>query len=362
MPASVRPKRRSRFRIQITALAFLMTFLLVELAGFNTGENLLYLLAAVTLALLLLGVALSFANLRGLQVVRHAPDSVHRDDPFHITITITNRKRFLPSFSFVLAFQREEWRPAAHVSTIPARSSVTLRVGRAMRRRGLHPLPPVVLKSGFPMGFFRRELIVDDGQEILVFPRIYRIQRSVLDRLDDSGNRPRPTLTPGDEFFALREYVPGDDIRHICWRVSARLGELIVRELEPGSVRSVAILLDTRGVPHSLEHEEQSERAIDLAASLSVAFLDRQYSVALITPEDSVPLGQGESHVLRVLRLLARVRPAEYAETGDDWARLSGDLSAAAKVYIATDPSQWGGHSLDGSVRVLDPQELLHAS
>ena len=360
MSATARPGHQARFRLQVTALAFVLTFLLVELAAFNTGENLLYLLAGVTLGLLVVAVVVSAMNMRGIEIDRVAPESTHRDDPFIMTVTVRNRKKFLPSFSLVLAFKNEEWRPAAHVAVIPPNASVTLRIERRMRRRGVHPLPPVILMSGFPMGFYRREVVADDARTILVLPRVYRIQRAVLDRLDDSGNRPRPTLTPGDEFFALREYVPGDDIRYISWRVSARLGELIVRELEPGSVRSVVIALDTRGVPHTLEHEEKSERAIDLAASLVVAFLDRQYTLALSTPDHALPLGQGESHVLRALEVLARVRPTEYSDVPDDWFRPAGDLGAAAKVCVATDPAQWGGHGLDGSVRVLDPEEMLH--
>jgi uncharacterized protein (DUF58 family) len=212
------------------------------------------------------------------------------------------------------------------------------------------------------MGFYRRELTFRDDRSIVVFPRVYRIPRSVLEKLDDSGNRPRPTLLPGDEFYALREYIPGDDIRYICWRVSARLGELIVRELEPGSARAVVLVLDTRGKPDTLELEEKFERAIDLAASLALAFVERQYSVALVTPQHALPLGQGESHMLRVLDVLARVQPAAYGDYGDDWFRAHGDLGAAAKIGIATDPALWGGRGLDGSVRIADPEEVLNAS
>jgi len=322
----------------------------------------MYLLAALALAFPIVGFVLAFFGTRGIVVSRDAPESVHRDDPFAMTIRITNRKRFIPVLSLVVAMRHEEWRPVAYVDVIPPRSMVTLRVQRTMSKRGNHPLPAVVVTSGFPMGFFRREVILEDDRSVMVFPRVYRMERSVIDRLDDTGNRPRPTLTPGDEFYGLREYIPGDDLRYICWRVSARVGELIVRELEPGSARSVVIVLDTRGVPHSMEHEEKSEWAIDLAASLAVAFLDRQYTLALSTPHHALPPGQGESHILRALELLARVRPVEYGVVGDDWFKPSGDLSAAARVCVSMDPAQWGGHGLGGSVRVLDPEELLHAT
>jgi uncharacterized protein (DUF58 family) len=341
---------------------FFVIFLLVELAAFNTGENLLYLLASVTLGLLAVTILISRATIRAIDLVRDSPDSTHRDEPFWLTVIISNRKRFLPAFSLNVAFEKEEWRPAAHVSSIPPNAAVTLRIERTMRRRGVHAIPPMVVRSGYPMGFYTRELVFPDDRSIVVFPRVYRIPRNVLDRLDDSGHRPRPTLNPGDEFYALREYIPGDDIRYICWRVSARLGELIVRELEPGSARAVVIVLDTRGKPDTLELEEKFEKSIDLAASLALAFIERQYSVALITPQQALPLGQGESHMLRMLELLARVQSAPYGDYGDDWFRANGDLGSAAKILVATDPTQWGGRSPDGSLRVTDPEEVLHAS
>lgn len=362
MPGRRHKPSRSRLRIRFAALVFFLIFLLVELAAFNTGENLLYLLAGLALGLLAVALVVSGVNVSGLEVIRVAPDSTHRDEPFAAVVTISNRKRFLATFSINVASEKEEWRPAAHVSSVPPKAAVTLRLERTMRRRGVHPLPALVLMCAYPMGFYRRDLTIRDDRSIVVFPRVYRIPRSVLEKLDDSGNRPRPTLIRGDEFYALREYIPGDDIRYICWRVSARLGELIVRELEPGSARSVVLVLDTRGKPDTLELEEKFERAIDLAASLALAFVERQYSVALVTPQHALPLGQGESHMLRVLDLLARVEPAAYGDYGDDWFRAQGDLGAAAKIGIATDPALWGGRGLDGSVRIADPEEVLHAT
>ena len=44
------------------------------------------------------------------------------------------------------------------------------------------------------------------------------------------------------------------------------------------------------------------------------------------------------------------------------WYRASGDLAGATKICVATDAAQWGGSALSGSVRILDPEEVLHAS
>jgi uncharacterized protein (DUF58 family) len=358
--AKRRATDRPRVRYRLNTWVFLFIFLMVELAAFNTSENLLYLLAAFALGFPPLALVISRLCFGKIEIKQSAPEAVHCGERFAVSVVITNKKRVLPAVSLQLAFIGEAI--GDYLPILPARTSATLHLTRVMPRRGVHTLPPVEIVSWFPMGFVSRSRQLGDGSEIVVYPRVHRIEREALDQLDDTGTRPRPTLTAGDEFYSLREYVPGDDIRLISWRVSARLGELIVRELEPGSARSIAIVLDTRGVIDSPAADEGFELAVELAASIAVAFLDRQYSVALVTPQGVTPLGQGEGQIVRILDLLARAAAVSYAGMGDDWYRASGDMAGATKLCVATDRAQWGGKGLGGSVRVLDPQEVLSAS
>lgn len=355
-------KTRGRLRYHFSALVMAIVFVLVQAAAFNTGENLLYLLAGLSVSFLGVSLVVVRSTMRGLRVMREAPDAVHRDEPFTVTVHIENRKRFLPTFSVGVALGRDRSAPGAYVLMIPARTTAEVRIPYRMDRRGVHALPETVLTSGFPMGLFRRRITCVDELDVVVYPRAQRVSKTVLDKLDDSGSQPRVTDQSGDEYYALREYVPGDDLRYICWRISARVGQLIVRELEPSSARSIVLIVDTRGVPDTEDLEERFEDAVELAASLALSFLETQYAVALITPNRSTTMGQGAAHLLKILDALARVEPVRYGAYGDDWFRVSGDLGGSAKVYVATDPAQWGGDGLGGSVRILDPQEVLHAS
>ncbi len=355
-------KKGMRFRFRIPALAFVLIFLLLELAAFNTGENLLYLLAAFAIGFPVFAAMVALLTFRGLDVHIEGPEAVHRHEPFPVIVRLRNRKHWLPFLSLRVAFAGKEDNAPAFVPVLTPALTADVHLDHVLTRRGVHALPAVQFSSGFPMGLFECSRTHTTEGEVTVYPRVHRVDRSTLERLDDSGNRPRPTLSRGDEFYALREYVPGDDIRYISWRVSARLGELIVRELEPGSVRSVVLIVDTRGVPMSIEADDRFELAIEVAASLAVAFLEQQYSLALVTPLGGIPLGQGESHIARAMDLLARVTAVPYETLGDDWYRASGDLAGAIKLCIATDAAQWGGSALSGSIRILDPEEVLHAS
>ena len=71
-----------------------------------------------------------------------------------------------------------------------------------------------------------------------------------------------------DSFRGLREYVAGDDLRHVHWRSSARTGELVVRQDEQPRPRATAVVLDLRRTAHA---GLSLERAVSVAASVMLA-------------------------------------------------------------------------------------------
>ena len=330
-------------------------------AAFNTGENLLYLVGACVLSFLLSAFAFSSLPLRRLHARRDVPASVYRLDPFTIRVEVKNERRFVPSESLRIEDDTDPDTGKAYIAKIPPGCSASVRIGEVLPKRGVHIIPPLVVSSGYPLGLFRRRRVFADATEVVVYPRVTSLHRSVLDQVDDSGSTPRPLEMHGDEFFAIREYVPGDDIRFISWRVSARVGELMVRQLEPSMARSVAILFDTRGTPDTVELEEQFEEAVDLVASLAMMFLDAQYAVSVVTPDASLDLGTGNAHAKRILEMLARVAPTDYGSHSDAWMQSSLDLSGAAHVFAASDPAAWGDQVDGRGVRILDPREVFHA-
>jgi hypothetical protein len=67
-----------------------------------------------------------------------------------------------------------------------------------------------------------------------------------------------PRAGSGTELFGVREYRPGDSLRRIHWRSSARHGELVVREFEPPGVQTLGIFVDPS--PASVEIADQIAR------------------------------------------------------------------------------------------------------
>lgn len=97
--------------------------------------------------------------------------------------------------------------------------------------------------SSDPLAFFRDARPVSDATVVLVLPRF----KSLADRIPPrelEAATAAPRAGSGNELFGIREYRPGDSLRRIHWRSSARHGELVVREYEPPGMRTVSILVD----------------------------------------------------------------------------------------------------------------------
>jgi uncharacterized protein (DUF58 family) len=100
-----------------------------------------------------------------------------------------------------------------------------------------------LLESSDPLGLFRCWRKGADGEVGVVLPRLMSLAAMPQAReLEASVSAPR--AGSGMELFGVREYRPGDSLRRIHWRSSARLGELVVRELEPPGVQTVGIFCD----------------------------------------------------------------------------------------------------------------------
>ena len=128
-------------------------------------------------------------------------------------------------------------------------------------RRGPVAASGWTTESGDPLGFFRRRGPKVDFELVAVLPRFKALaERQNVRELEASIAAPR--AGSGNEMFGAREYRPGDPLRRIHWRSSARHGQLIVREFEPPGVQTLGIFCGP--APPSQEAADQIAR---LAAS-----------------------------------------------------------------------------------------------
>jgi uncharacterized protein (DUF58 family) len=208
------------------------------------------------------------------------------------------------------------------------------------RRRGVYEIGPLVVRYGDPLGLTRREAVVAETTEVLVHPGVEEVDARVLARMfEDPPQRP-PFSRPwpsGLEFYGMRAYQPGDDVRRVVWRAYARTGQLLVREAEQGITDKVVMLLDQDASSHNRGEVSASfEAAVKVAASIGVRHLKDGFSLKVEGSAGPLtsPLRGGPSR-MALLDALARVERVDAPIT-DAVSRLLSGGNAGSHIVIVT--------------------------
>ena len=239
---------------------------------------------------------------------------VQEGDRLDVELKLTARRRMS---TFVLEERVPERlgrKVRVPVTRLSSGNEITHTYGLRASRRGVYEVGPLVAIAGDPLGLTQRETVIAEPFELLVHPRIELVSDRPLTRqFEDPPIRP-PVSKPwpsGLEFYGMREYVRGDDLRRIVWRASARTGKIMVREAEQGITDHVTIILDTDRGSHSQDGEglsESFEMGVRAAASLGVRHLREGYEVKIEANGGSLTRHmRGPSQQLGMLDALARV-------------------------------------------------------
>jgi uncharacterized protein (DUF58 family) len=138
----------------------------------------------------------------------------------------------------------------------------------------------------------------------------------------------------GSELYNLRLYQAGDDSRSIHWLTTARTSQLTIRETEAEEQRRAIIHLPT-SVPE--RHDALFERAVSLAASLVHHLTRHGYSIQLRVGPERSSFGQGDTHRLELLRMLAlcqRREPTGESMRHDEWRDSPSEVDGGGTVVV----------------------------
>lgn len=181
--------------------------------------------------------------------------------------------------------------------------------------RGDQAFGPLVVTVYDVLGLARRQFRYDDRDVLLVYPWVADLRgsaRHALNLLPDVSLERRR-----EEFEGLREYEPGDPLRDVNWKASAKQasGDIVVTEFvaeeEEGSV-TMAVGANRSGV----------DAAATAAASVALYLVDAGIAVALAAPNGTIPAATGDTQRERLLDLLARMPEGSPPEDAADAADL----------------------------------------
>jgi len=242
------------------------------------------------------------------------------------------------------------------VTGIESKSTSQWRTRGLCTRRGLFSLGPTTLRTSDPLGLYSVELHDPRSVTLMVTPPVVPLPQIEVAPGGRAGEgRPRPNAPERTVSAAgVREYVPGDTLRWIHWRTSARRDDLYVRLFDstPSGDWWIVLDLDER-VQVGQGAGSTEEHGIILAASLADRGLRMGLAVGMAAygaPLVWLPPREGDGQRWEILRSLAVVETAKQS-LGELLVGLRSALGRFTSLVIIT--PNVGGEWLEGLLPLL---------
>jgi uncharacterized protein (DUF58 family) len=319
MAGTPAPDRRSRFRRRTVHLTrrgrvLVAVGVIVVLLAYALGWREALVAGCFALALVVIGAVFVLMTRPRLEVVRvFSPPIVSAGDPVRVSLAVRNAgarptlpgwwNDGLPWWEDVAPERMPGFAPAAPSVRPDGRDrSRVFSYDLHTQHRGVFRVGPLAVEHGDAFGAAASVTAQGGQDELVVVPVVWQLPAGALSTAEAEGDAliVRRRVTGNDDDLTTREYRPGDALRRVHWRASARHGELMVRQEEQRSFPQVRLLLDTRrdgygdaeavtaaasSAGSSIE-SDVFENAIELYASLAMHLLDRGFDVRV---EETAP-------------------------------------------------------------------------
>jgi uncharacterized protein (DUF58 family) len=326
-----RPPRRLKFTRE--GKFFVGITLGVGFAAINTGNNLLYLLLGMLLALIIVSGLMSEMSLRDLSVVRRLPTRAQVGRPHLVEIEVFNHKGKVPSY----AIEVEDLRAAQPADKrcfflkISPKSAQVAAYRRTPSRRGRDHHVGFRIATRFPFGLFEKSREVPAEGELIIYPAVDPVQLPPAVAGRTSGGEGAHGRGYGEDYLGLKLMRDGEDPRDIHWRKSAAVGQRVMRERAREARPDVTLTLDvTRPQGAGDDWDLAFERRIRDVASRAVAHLKRGDTVAVATSAGTTARSDRAAGADPLLRFLALLEATPVA-VSTVHAGQSTDREAAAQ-------------------------------
>lgn len=343
-PARDQPTNR-RLGLRLTSAGWLILAASIALVvlGRILGVYELFLVGVAGLALVVISAVLVGRSRPDLDVQRVLhPPRTHAGGSARVDVRIRNRKaRRSP---VVLLHDPVTGTGGAdlHVGPLARGGAAAATYQLPTEHRGVITVGPLSGAIVDPFGIAERRFPVSGTSELTVLPRTYRVlalRRTI--GLDDphAGEQQANVLgLAGEEFYALRDYVFGDDMRRVHWPSTARRDELTVREAEVPWQGRTSVVLDAR---MGTTTAESFELGVSAAASI-ISAAARQDDRARLMITDGTDSGYADTH-LHVDNIMERLAIVERHHGGTlaDLAPTLERGQSGAIVVVTSAPTRY---------------------
>jgi len=252
---------------------------------------------------------------------------------------------------------------------VEAQSSATLIYGLTPPKRGRFEFGVTALRFKSRLKLVWCETKVTEPVSVKVYPNMRRAREAELKALGArsvvSSHRKTSWRGEGREFESMRDYVRGDELRHISWTATARRGKLTTRQYQIERDQTILIALDAgRLMTARIEKETKLDSAVHATLALISAAARAGDNAGLVVfgrkIKSYLPPSRGRDHIESALEALYAVEP-EMIEPS--YARAFEFIAANSKrralIVLLTDlVDEEGSKELLTSLHLLRPRHL----
>ena len=312
---------------------------LLALGGRLLGIVELFMLAGAAVALVVAAVAFVRLSRFDLEASRELrPARVHAGGASRVELTVRNlASRRSPLLAARDPF--DDGRRLARFLIAPLAPGEQARGAYRLPtdQRGIFDLGPLQLRLEDPFGLASASRPAAAATRLTVYPRIDPVPPLPMTRGNDphaGADHPTALAAAGEDFYALREYEVGDDLRRVHWKASARLDELMIRQEEMPWQGRVTVLVDLRRAVHAAA---SLELTLSAAASIVNASWRHRSLVRLVTSDGGDSgFAAGHGHVEAIFEHLAGAEAGPEEQLGPVLTSLRREGNGGALAVITT--------------------------
>jgi len=265
------PQRSRRTGLTLSGLLLIVISMAIGVAAYNSANNILFLTLSLLLGCLILSGVLSWLNFRGLYWRLEAEPPMRVAQDHTVALVLRNQKNFLPTYGVWFEL---EVASSGETFELPLRgrldSGQETRLECTLRpvRRGRETLRLTYVGSLFPFGFLRKSFYAGLEETVIIWPapiEYRRFSASAWQRIP-AGHAVRRAGQSGD-LLSVRRYQTGDSHRQIHWKASARLRQLMVRQMAAETGEGFSLWVETAA--DRWTRPEQFELLCSFAATLA---------------------------------------------------------------------------------------------
>ena len=311
LPVRIRFPRFS-VAVQFTTegIIFVLLSLAIGAAAVNTGNNVLYLIFSLMLALIVVSGVLSRRMLSGLNPKLEFPSHIFAGISNVCYISIENRKRAWPSIGIRFIVKNASFPSVSrYFFYLPAKTEIHGFAPIVFPRRGSFSLKEMELQTRFPFSFFLKMRRFFPNQHVLVYPRVYRLSDEMVNHVTEGMMAESPYRGDSQQLLHLRDYTPFDAHKRIHWKASAKTEKLLVKEFQKEHGRDLFIYFNC--YPGRLDGQNSNlfEKAVSFIASLAFFFVQKEIGAKIVFPGQIFHMGGKGFSVVALLGYLAALQP-----------------------------------------------------